>query len=49
MKEVDFANSVDSDEGVQYELPHLDLHWFAHCLLNSQFDVAWIKHLLKFC
>ena len=38
MKIVEFANSVESDEAAQNELPHLDLHCLPsdlslHCLL----------------
>ena len=39
MRIVDFANSIDLDEGAHYEPPHLDLH----CLPSSLQILNMIK------
>ena len=42
----DFANTVDPDEAAHNEPPQLDLQ-FAHKMLITQYDKAWMKHFMR--
>ena len=48
MKIAEFANKGDNDEVAHDELSHLDLHCMPSKFLNSQHDIAWMKHLSNF-
>ena len=49
MNMFNFANTVEPDEASLNEPPHQDLNCLSSISLNSQYDIAWTKHFLKFC
>ena len=48
MKIAEFANGVDLDEVAHNEPPHRDIHCLQSSLLNSEYDMAWMKFFFKF-